>query len=118
MYPAYTDIQIHPLPGLCYPELWSTATSFVPSLGNIRRWVEEYYTLVQNTASYIHIYSFGLGGIEDWKGPKISNLPNHAHVVSIRDYLMNLSKELHNKIESKVTTSIYQVQNLLVCAVQ
>lgn len=48
----------------------------------------------------------------------ISNLPNHAHVVSVRDYLMNLSKELHDKIESKVTTSIYQVQNLLVCAVQ
>ena len=45
----------------------------------------------------------------------ISNLPNHAHVVSVRDYL---SKELHDKIESKVTTSIYQVQNLLVCAVQ
>ena len=37
----------------------------------------------------------------------ISNLPNHAHVVSIRDYLMNLSKELHDKIESKVTTPIY-----------
>ena len=41
-----------------------------------------------------------------------------GNVVSIREYLMNLSKELHSKIESKVTTSIYQVQNLLVCAVQ
>ena len=37
---------------------------------------------------------------------------------SIREYLMNLGRELHSKIESKVTTSIYQVQNLLVCAVQ
>ena len=41
-----------------------------------------------------------------------------GNVVSIREYLMNLGRELHNKIESKVTTSIYQVQNLLVCAVQ
>ena len=41
-----------------------------------------------------------------------------GNVVSIREYLMNLCRELHNKIESKVTTSIYQVQNLLVCAVQ